>query len=908
MPHDFNHTSQLHTSLHSPIDMSLLETQVLPHVFKPGRYLGLEQGAFRKDFASAKATMVLAFPDLYEIGSSSYAIKLLYSVVNNHPDYLCDRVYAPAKDFWQKLTEFNIPLFAVESKMPVAAFDLMAISLQYELNYTTVLGELEASQIPLRAKDRANRDDLPLILGGGPGASNPMPLAPFFDGFMVGDGEELLIEVLDMLAEARAKGWTRHEKLVALSKISGVFVPNYNEYAYKRVVDISQQNIDIAPLIPAVEAVHDRVTVEARRGCDRMCRFCHPAFINLPARENDVDKIKQTMLKQLAETGYEECSLLSLSIADYSQFKHLVQDVSQAVKEEKASLSLSSQRADRFSLEVAEAVQSVRKSTLTFAPEAGTIRLRDVVNKNLSDDEILKAVTTAYRAGWHKVKLYFMIGLPTETQADLDGIIRLLYQMQRACVEIAKAGTGKHRKPLELNVTLSNFVPKPHTPFQWHAQDTLEMLNEKIGYLKQQFKKMRGVKASFTTPALSKLEAVISKGDERLSDVIELAYRHGAYLDAWDETEPFSKWFKALEDLNIDPEAYTRERLVHPDEPLPWDVIHMGLDKGWLRNEWERSQIAASTTPCFDECSLCGVCTEFGIWPTFTKALPEADETEGLSVAEDFTLESSLESLPEHAKEHPTEEKLDSAIQRLTPDPVQTLRFTWQKKGSLRYIGHLDWMRLIQRAVRLSQLPVAYSKGYNPRAMMSFSPALPLFVEALADVVDISLYEALNENQLADVLQKINPHIPEDAQAITVEALPAHSTSIEKMIQSMQYFAITPCTNTPLEGMIKEQLKTLIHEPHWMVEAFSKKRGAYTLDIKPYVHDLQLETHPSFIRLNFRVERANPLVTGGTLWIKPDWILEHLAPQYTWQVSRQSLALCSLKASHQETEEHSLSC
>ena len=881
-----------------PLDMTLLETQILPHVFKPGRYLGLEQGAFRKDFDSAKATLALTFPDLYEIGSSSYAIKLLYSVVNNHPDYLCDRVYAPAKDFWQKLTEFNIPLFAVESKRPVKDFDLMAISLQYELNYTTILGELDACQIPLRSQDRIGRDDLPLILGGGPGSSNPMPLVPFFDAFMVGDGEELLIEVLDMLSEGREKGWSREEKLQALAKISGVFVPNYNEYAYKRVVDISQQNIDIAPLIPAVEAVHDRVTVEARRGCDRMCRFCHPAFINLPARENDVTKIKETMLKQLAETGYEECSLLSLSIADYSQFKHLVQDVSQAVKEEKASLSLSSQRADRFSLEVAEAVQSVRKSTLTFAPEAGTIRLRDVVNKNLSDDEIIKAVTTAYTAGWNKVKLYFMIGLPTETQTDLDGIIRLLYQMQRACVEIAKNEPQKRRKPLELNVTLSNFVPKPHTPFQWHAQDTVETLNEKIDYLRQQFKRMRGVKASFTTPTLSKLEAVISKGDETLADVIELAYRNGAYLDAWDETKPFAKWFDAMQALGMDEEAYTRDRLTHPDDVLPWDVIHMGLEKSWLRNEWERSKIAASTTPCFDECSLCGVCTEFGIWPTFTKALPESDED---VVQDASSMDESIEllelSTPEHAQEFPVEEKHDSAIQRLTPDPVQTLRFTWQKKGSLKYIGHLDWMRLIQRAIRLSKLPVAYTKGYNPRSMISFGPALPLFVEALADIVDVSLYETIS---LDGILEKINPHMPEDAQVTHVEAMVAHSTSIEKMLQSMHYFAITPCTNSTTEGMIREQLKTLIHEPHWMVEAVSKKRGAYTLDIKPYVQQIQIQTQASSIRLDFQVERANPLITGGTLWVKPDWVLDYLAPEMPWQVTRQSLALGSLTSSQED--------
>ena len=291
---------------------------------------------------------------------------------------------------------------------------------------------------------------------------------------------------------------------------------------------------------------------------------------------------------------------------------------------------------------------------------------------------------------------------------------------------------------------------------------------------------------------------------------------------------------------------------------------------------------------------MCGVCTEFGIWPTFTKALPESDED---VVQEDEIIETLELVPPEHTQEFPVEEKHDSAIQRLTPDPVQTLRFTWQKKGSLKYIGHLDWMRLIQRAIRLSKLPVAYTKGYNPRSMISFGPALPLFVEALADIVDVSLYETIS---LDGILEKINPHMPEDAQVTNVEAMTAHSTSIEKMLQSMHYFAITPCTNSTTEGMIREQLKTLIHEPHWMVEAISKKRGAYTLDIKPYVQQIQIQTQASSIRLDFQVERANPLITGGTLWVKPDWVLDYLAPELPWQVTRQSLALGSLTSSQED--------
>ena len=340
--------SPVDTSTSNCLDTDVLQTQVLQHIHKPGRYLGLEHGAFRKDPSSVDVTLAMIFPDLYEIGVSNYGHKLLYSLVNNEPNYLCDRAYAPAHDMRDKLAETNTPLYGIETLLPLKHFDLLAFTLQYELNYTTIFGILESAQLALRTNNRGEHD--PILIAGGPGSANPMPLAPFFDAFIIGDGEEVLLEIMTLINDANKAGWNNTQKRAALARLEGVYVPSVNDGARKRIVDITQQNIEIAPLIPHIKGVHDRITIEARRGCDRMCRFCQPCFINLPVREQSIERIKTDALKEISKTGYEECSLLSLSIADYSQLKPLIADVAGALKEKRVSLSLPSQRADRFDI------------------------------------------------------------------------------------------------------------------------------------------------------------------------------------------------------------------------------------------------------------------------------------------------------------------------------------------------------------------------------------------------------------------------------------------------------------------------------------------------------------------------------------------------------------------------------
>lgn len=843
------------------IDLTLLETQILPHVFKPGRYLGIEQGAFNKPFEKAAVTMGLVFPELYEIGISNYAHKLFYSLVNNHPQFLCDRAYAPALDFKAKLAEFNVPLYGVESKVPLKDFDILAFSLQYELNYTTVLGVLEAAQIPFRASDRGE-GNYPILVAGGPGTGNPMSTAPFFDAFIIGDGEEILIEILETLQTGKQKGWDRKTLLDALAKLEGMFLPGRTPKAHKRIIDIAETNIELAPLIPTVGAVHDRVTIEARRGCDRMCRFCQPCFINLPVREQSIDAIKKSALQEIEKTGYEECSLLSLSIADYSHLKPLITEVSDALKEKNVSLSLPSQRADRFNLEVAEAVQTVRKSTLTFAPEAGTARLRDVINKNLTDAEIMNAVTTAYRAGWNKVKLYFMIGLPTETEADLDGIVDTVKRMKALCTEMKREPGLSSKQHLDVNITLSNFVPKPHTPFQWFPQETMAGLREKIQYLRDRFRGMRGVKLNFTDPEISKLEAVISKGGPELADVLEAAYRKGAYLDAWDDILNFEKWFSALAEHGIDVEAYTRDRLTSPEDPLPWDPIDVGLEKKWLKEEYEKAVEASSTTPCFDACSTCGVCANYSTWPKFMD-LPKGKKAV-LKV-------TSPEVVP-----------------RLKRLPVAMARLKIEKRGPLRFMSHLDWLRLIHRAIVRSKLPVAYSQGFNPSLKASFGPALPLMTEGYGEYIDLELTETV-----AGIAEQMNPFLPENGKILEVTELPLHSPSIDSCISSLSYSARWTCNDVEKEYTIINRVQVLAGQSTIPVEVETKKSrtnpsSRTSLDLAPYLSDLRIEGNA----VHFCVKRLAG-ETGQPVSIKPLWVLNAIDPEVQWSITRTGMALTS---------------
>jgi len=622
--------------------------KILYKVNKPSRYIGNEPGSANKDWESAETRTALAFPDLYEIGISNLGLRILYNRINNYPEknFLADRVYAPETDFRDNLKAETLSLYGLESRRPLKEFDLIAFSLQYELSYPTILSMLEQAFIPYKSANRTNED--PFIIAGGPGSYNPEPISEYIDAFIIGDGESVIIEILETIRESKQQGLCRKEILVKLSQLQGIYVPlfyevtpfsskpqlshhkrqsNYPEFVSgsqsigfkipeiinKRIDEIDHTNYPVDFPVPFMSAVHDRAVIEIRRGCGRMCRFCQPCFVNFPVREKSPENVIKLVDEAVCNTGYEEYSLLSLSSNDYGNIENLVSTLNKKHSQNGTSLSLPSQRADKFSLELAELVQAVRKSTITIAPEAGTQRLRNVINKNLTEQQILDAVLSVYKAGWQSIKLYFMIGLPTETYEDLDGINELLrkirYEANRLKSEL------NLKKNLNINCTVSIFIPKPFTPFQWSGQENHNILQEKIRYLKDKTRSIKGVKLNFHDIFLCRLEAVFSRGDRLLNHLIEVVHKKGSYLDAWREHFNKQLWIEAAEETGINLEEYA-EKEFSPKDELPWDMLNIGVKKEWLLQEYQNALNASLTVPCEEACSNCGVCSEFSTKPS----------------------------------------------------------------------------------------------------------------------------------------------------------------------------------------------------------------------------------------------------------------------------------------------------
>lgn len=595
---------------------------ILPQVAKPARYTGNEVNMIKKDWARSSVKMAFAFPDVYEIGMSHLGGKILYGLVNEKSPHLLERAFAPWPDMEEVMRREKIPLYALESFRPLCDFDLIGFSLQYELSISNVLNMLDLAGIPAWTQDRD--DSCPLIIAGGPVVFNPEPFAGFFDAFLIGDGEELLLEFLDALEVNREL--SRTEKLRRLSALKGVYVPalysvEYNEdkslkamiprfsdvppMIRKRVVkDLDDAYYPVKPIVSYMELIHDRAALEVMRGCQRGCRFCHAGMVYRPVRERSRAKLEEQARQQLQNTGYEEISLASLSTLDYSGLDPLVKNLVRDYGEKGIGVSLPSLRVDAFSIELANEVQKVRKTTLTLAPEAGTQRLRDIINKNVSDEQLFDAVTAAFKSGWLSVKLYFMFGLPDETEEDLEGILNLLQQVK-------SIGDRYSRRPVEIRASLACFVPKAHTPFQWRTQNSIEELEGKRQYLFK--RKRKNIKLSFHDSRTSYLEGVIARGDRKLSAVIYRAWQKGCKFDGWSEYFHFNWWMEAFGECQIDPNFYT-ERSRAYNEKLPWDFIDIGVSKAYLYEENEMAKMAETTPDCRQAgCSYCGICPSFEI-------------------------------------------------------------------------------------------------------------------------------------------------------------------------------------------------------------------------------------------------------------------------------------------------------
>ncbi|MDR1616799.1 MAG: TIGR03960 family B12-binding radical SAM protein [Syntrophomonadaceae bacterium] len=600
----------------------LLFRQVLPEVSKPARYTGGEYNMFKKDWASAGVKMALAFPDVYEIGMSHVGGKILYGLVNETSPHILERVFAPWPDMEAEMRRFNIPLYSLESFQPLDRFDVVGFSLQYELSITNVLNMLDLGHIPLWSWERG--ENCPLIIAGGPVAFNPEPFAGFFDLFVIGDGEEALLQLLDTVA-ARAD-LSRAELLLELAQIEGFYVPSLYDVVYddenhsitrralhvkapasirKRAVkNLDQAYFPVKPIVSYLEVVHDRAVLEVMRGCQGGCRFCQAGMVYRPVRERNVESLTEQAGQQLKCTGYDEISLTSLSTLDYSGIKKLVDNITVAHTPKGIGVSLPSLRVDRFSIELAEQVQKVRKTTLTLAPEAGSQRLRDIINKNVTSEQLYLAAEAAFKSGWLAIKLYFMIGLPGENEEDLEELLCMLKEVKRIGKQFA-------RRPPEIRASCAIFVPKAHTPFQWQPQVRTEDVSLKKAVLTKH--KIKNIKLSFHDSPTSRLEGLIARGDRRMSPLLFKAWQNGCRFDSWTDFFNYENWRKALDEADFDLENIIYRHRAY-DEDLPWDFIDIGVSKDYLQEEAERSLAGETTADCrYDGCNNCNVCTALKI-------------------------------------------------------------------------------------------------------------------------------------------------------------------------------------------------------------------------------------------------------------------------------------------------------
>jgi radical SAM family uncharacterized protein/radical SAM-linked protein len=848
-----------------------VEKLITSDILKPARYLGNERLAVHKPWDTAAIRWVLTYPEVYEVGASNLGHVILYNILNAQPRQLCDRAYLPAQDLSAKLRETNTPLFAVESKRSLTEFDILGFNLSYELGATNILEMLDLAGIPLTWRERQKKvrgdeeaippsspsSPFPLIFAGGQTAtSNPEPYADFFDFFALGDGEELLPEIGLVLEEGKQAGLSRENLLLDLAQIPGVYVPQFYDMAEDGSVHPSRPDVPTRilrrvatpipaysiGLVPYVETVHDRLTIEIRRGCTRGCRFCQPGMLTRPARDVEPDKVVEAIEQGMRATGYNEFSLLSLSCSDYLSLPAVGMEIKNRLQNDNISLTLPSQRVDRFDENIANILGGTRQGGLTFAPEAGTQRMRDIVNKGLTNEELLRGVKTAWEQGWDKIKLYFMIGLPGETDADVFGIVETVSWLQREC-------RGQGRKPLNFNLTISNFTPKPHTPFQWHSVSTTEF-KRKQNLLRQEFRRIKGAKVNFTDVRISAMEDFIGRGDRTLGKVVRRAWELGAGMDSWyDNVEKaFTAWETAIAQASLDwkyrqiengewnlfqKEETEKEdtgtrghgdtgnlsqtlsaspRLpVSPssshslDIPLPWDHIDTGIDKKWLQEDLERALVAATVPDCsFEGCSHCGVCgTDFG---------------------HNIVIEPP--TIPKFAGEF---------VPNTTK--VQRLRVWFGKQGNMALVSHLDLLRLFDRVVRRAGLPIAYTGGFHPMPRISLATALALGATSSGEIADFELTMPVSVDAFQEQLVR---EMPTDIPVYDVAEIDLKAKAASQLLEAAEYLMTFAAIEQASPAQWQNWIDTIKAKDELWYEQITKSGKSQLINLRDRLLELEL--------------------------------------------------------------------
>jgi radical SAM family uncharacterized protein/radical SAM-linked protein len=770
--------------------------EFLSLVSKPVRYLGQEIHSIRKDPADVKIKFCLAFPDVYEVGMSHLGIQILYHILNGIKGVACERAFAPWGDMEKVLRDKRVPLSSLESSIPLNQFDIVGFSLQYELCLTNVLNMLDLSDIPLLSKDRDDR--FPLIIAGGPLTFNPAPVADFFDALVIGDGEEVALEICDIALQSKEAGAKREDLLKSFSRLEGVYVPSLHTEGQKirkrTLSDLNQAFFPSCPIVPYMKVVHDRLNIEIARGCKRGCRFCEAGFIHRPYRERDPKMIHEILDASLKRTGYEELSLLSLSAGDYSSIGPLLSDLMDRYETKKVAVSFPSLRIESVVGYLAEEVKRVRRTGFTIAPEAGTERLRKVINKELDQEVLFQGLSDLFSKGWKNVKLYFMMGLPTEKEEDLRGIFDLTKK-------IASIGERQKIHP-NISVSVSTFVPKPHTPFQWESQIPLEEMKERLRLMNDGVKRNH-LRFKWQDPHLSSLEGIFSTGDRNLSRVLVEAFRLGCRFDGWSDQFRFPLWKEAVEKAGLKMDLHTRKRKFE-DIP-PWSFIDTGIDAQFLWEEYQRGLEEKISPPCVKEnCHRCGVCDGK------TMTLKESDPVE-------------IKTVERMAKKDMRKKGMKKKI-----------RLKFRKVGEMRFLSHLELAHLFYRASKRADLPLCFSEGFHPMPRIVFATALPVGMESLMEIVDI---ECEGKITPAEVLERLNRTLPPGVEIMEAEEVPLffHLSSLSHPSVywiPLDHFFSKEEAIPKIEKALDEK-EFLVHQ-----ERDGKKRS---VDIRPLIEKMELK-------------------------------------------------------------------